>query len=104
MMVVAVILITVVFEVVTHALDHYAEHVPHIFQIVQRVYKELMLLGIHPVTRDVAFHVDLLEPSPVPWVKVAVGVAVQQRVTVQLPLIVFARIRFLSRRSCATVS
>lgn len=46
MMVVAVILITVVFEVVTHALDHYAEHVPHIFQIVQRVYKELMLLGI----------------------------------------------------------
>ena len=46
MMTVAVIMITVVFEVGTHAIDHYAAHQPHIFQIVQRVYKELMLLGI----------------------------------------------------------
>lgn len=46
MMTVAVIMITVVFEVVTHAVDHYAAKQPHIFQIVQRVYKELMLLGI----------------------------------------------------------
>lgn len=46
LMVVAVIMITVVFEIFTHWLDHIAAPVPHIFQIVQRVYKELMLLGI----------------------------------------------------------
>ena len=47
LMVVAVIMLTVVVEVLTHKLDHYAEHSgEHIFQIVQRVYKELMLLGI----------------------------------------------------------
>lgn len=46
LMVVAVIFITVVIEVVTHRVDHIASHQPYIFQIVQRVYKELMLLGI----------------------------------------------------------
>jgi hypothetical protein len=46
LMVVAVIMITVVFEIFTHWLDRIAAPVPHIFQIVQRVYKELMLLGI----------------------------------------------------------
>ena len=46
LMVCAVIMITVVFEVFTHWLDNASANVPHIYQIVQRVYKELMLLGI----------------------------------------------------------
>ena len=46
LMVVAVIFITVLIEVVTHRVDHIAKTQEYIFQIVQRVYKELMLLGI----------------------------------------------------------
>ena len=45
-MVILVIFITVAIEIGTHKLDHLASEHDHIFQIVQRVYKELMLLGI----------------------------------------------------------
>jgi len=56
-MVVAVIFVTVFIEVITHKVDHIAEHTPYIFQIVQRVYKELMLLGI------ISFGLFLLESN-----------------------------------------
>jgi len=46
MMGVVVILLTVLIEVGTHKLDHITFHFEHIFEMVQRVYKELMLLGI----------------------------------------------------------
>ena len=46
LMVIAVVIITVLIEVGTHWIDHATEKHDHIFQIVQRVYKELMLLGI----------------------------------------------------------